>query len=148
MLPSRDSYIESCFPDLHRLGYKITSPINPDYNCIAWAGGDDLNWWEPDPLYIYSWPVNAPREYTSSAYIAAYETIGYEVCENSENEEGYEKIAIFLTPDGVPRHAARKLDNELWTSKLGKSYDISHHMHGTNGVTYGEPKIFMKRKNT
>lgn len=30
---------ERLFPDLARTGYRLTSPPDPVYNCIAWAAG-------------------------------------------------------------------------------------------------------------
>ncbi len=34
------SEIEDCFPQIAQVGYSITSPQTPRYNCIAWAAGD------------------------------------------------------------------------------------------------------------
>jgi hypothetical protein len=55
-----------------------------------------------------------------SAFIQAYKSLGYELCDNSELEAGFEKIAIYATSDGEPTHAARQLSVGLWTSKLGR----------------------------
>jgi len=84
--------IEKVFPNLRISGYSITSPATPEYNCIAWAAGEAESWWEPDPLSLYYWPSNTPRQYTAEAYIKAYEKIGYTVCNNSAYEEDFEKI--------------------------------------------------------
>src|SRR3990172_11289809 len=55
----------------------ITSPATADYNCLAWAGGDDTRWWEPDPMGQYYWPDDAPRTLTTDAFLRAYSTLGF-----------------------------------------------------------------------
>ncbi len=104
----------------------ITSPRDSFYNCIAWAVQDNVNWWEPDVRGEYYWPEGIPRRYTLDAYLSAYRTIGYEVCENQNIEKGFEKIALYTDNYGVPQHAARQINESKWTSKLGKSFDIEH----------------------
>lgn len=148
MLPDRDIEIERKFPDIFRLSYQITSPVNPYYNCIAWAANDETKWWWPDSSFQAYWPASVPRVCTMEAFILAYQTIGYEQCENIDPEVSFEKIAIFADSNGVPTHAARGLINQrgVWTSKLGKYYDISHHVYGLNGQEYGSPIVFMKRR--
>ena len=146
MLPNRDNYIEGKFPDLFKTGYTITSPQDQTYNCIAWTASDNTHWWEPDFFFQHYWPTTAPRNYSPQAYVLAYETVGYKICDDSSFEEGYEKIAIYVDKktNQVP-HATRQLNNTTWTSKLGKNYDISHALEGLNGDTYARPEIFMKR---
>ena len=145
-LPSRDHVIEQAFPAIwNNGGYVITSPKNPFYNCIAWAAHADHHWWEPDPSFQYFWPKGVPRAYTIAAYVAAYSSVGYVVCDNSDLEISFEKIAIFTDRFNVPQHAARQLDDGLWTSKLGKHFDISHALNGVSGDAYGIPTVFMKR---
>jgi len=145
-LPDRDTIIEQAFPTIaNNGGYTITSPETPSYNCIAWAAHADHHWWEPDPSFQYFWPKSVRRAYTIDSYVAAYSTIGYVVCADGELEEGFEKIAIFTDASNVPKHAARQLDGTLWTSKLGRHFDISHALHGVSGAAYGTPSVFMKR---
>lgn len=141
--------IEKIFPNLLIRGYSITSPLTTEYNCIAWAAGDTDAWWEPDPLYLYFWPDGIPREYSLDAYVNAYETVGYTVCQCPEPEEGYEKIAIYVNPNGKPTHAARQLGSGSWTSKLGELEDIEHHdLEGLHGQAYGTVAVFMQRKKS
>ena len=40
--------LESSFPNLKADGYQVTSPQSLEYNCIAWAAGDNTQWWWPD----------------------------------------------------------------------------------------------------
>ena len=145
MLPKRDGFIESKFPDLFKCGYSITSPIDSAYNCIGWAA-EDKQWWEPDPFFQHYWPPSAPRDYTPQAYFLAYEAVGYKVCASVEREKGYEKIAIYLDErTNQVTHASRQLNSTTWTSKLGSNYDISHTFEALNGNEYASPKFFMKR---
>ena len=126
------------FPNLAETGYRITSPAAPHYNCIAWSVHDDTTWWWPDPFGLYYWPESVPRLETLAAFIAAYGTRGYELCDNGSLETGFEKVAIYVDTDGTPTHAARQLASGHWTSKLGRQEDIEHlTLAGLTGTTYG-----------
>lgn len=118
------------------------------YNCIAWAANDVTNWWEPDPLEQYHWPDGVARQYTRDAYIAAFRTAGFEVCESGTPEPNMEKLVIY-TLLGDPTHAARLLPNGNWTSKLGAYEDIQHtNLDCLGGPLYGRPHVFMKRRTS
>lgn len=136
--------LERIFPRLSETQYKITSPIDVNYNCIAWAAGDNCFWWEPDPWGQYYWPDRIPREMTLDAYIQAYQSLGYEQCEDGNLEVGHEKVALFVKA-GLPMHAARQLQSGKWTSKLGELHDIEHELKGVEGSAYGGAVVYMKR---
>ena len=136
--------LENTFPNLQRENYKITSPQSTDYNCIAWAVHDIDTWWWPDSNNIGYWPQNAPRQVSLEAFIKAFETLSYKVCNSGEYEDGFEKIAIY-TKDGKPTHAARQINSFYWTSKLGINVDIHHEIDGVSNSHYGSIAIFMKR---
>ncbi|MBI9039082.1 MAG: hypothetical protein JEY97_13185 [Bacteroidales bacterium] len=138
----------SQFPNSKVDPFLVTSPHSPAYNCIAWAFGDNTKWYWPDPSTIYYWPNNVPREINIEAFIKLFEYIGYKVCENGEFEIGYRKIAIFVDPMGVPTHAARQIDNGLWTSKLGSNIDVQHSIKSMEDGEYGMVSIYMKRSNS
>jgi hypothetical protein len=141
--------------------FKITSPWTYDYNCIAWAAGTDNQWFWPfredengniisndeydDDDYIY-WPTNLAKNKKVETFSKLFETFGYSSCLDSTFEPGYTKIALFAI-DGEVTHAARQLDNGLWTSKLGPLNDIQH---GTpeviEGNFYGKVATYMKKK--
>ncbi len=145
LLPEKDPYIEQNFPALVVSDYKITSPIDPNYNCIAWAASVANAWWEPDAFGQYFWPQGVSRTYTVESYIQAYATLGYQTCASHDLESGFEKVAIFVDHANVPTHAARQLDANFWTSKLGQAFDIRHVLSGVSGIIYGTPTVFMKR---
>lgn len=139
--------IEDLFPNLKDSNYKIISPKTADYNCIAWAGGDIHTVWWPDPLNIGFWPGEAPRVESLEAFIKAFETLGYAVCNSAKYEEGFEKISIYTDAGGKPTHAARQLNSGLWTSKLGRLYDIEHEVQGVSDSGYGDIVAYMRRPN-
>lgn len=133
------------FPNTTIDPFVITSPQTSSYNCIAWAFGDNTKWYWPDPDEMYFWPENIPRTIEVSSFIELYKLKGYEVCISTSQEIGNEKIAIFLGNDGLPTHAARQLENGLWTSKLGCEYDIQHTIYSMNNSVYGNASVFMSR---
>lgn len=139
--------VEAQIPRLAEVSYRITSPRDPNYNCFAWAAGDQSHVWSPTLIGsgVY-WPPGIPALPSLSGTIEAYVRVGFEVCESSDLEEGREKIAIFTDPTGEPRHAARQLPSGAWTSKLGGHVDIEHdEVDAVGGLFYGEPGVFMAR---
>lgn len=133
------------FPALSATNHTVTSPPTDDYNCIAWAAGDDDEWWwpigEPDEVH---WPAGVPRERTIAAFVAAFATLGYTPCPDGSAEPGVEKAAIYIL-DGAPTHAARQLPDGRWTSELGISFDIDHDLTALDGPVYGSPVLFLRR---
>lgn len=126
----------------------MTSPETSGYNCIAWAAGDSCKWWWPrvHPFSSSYWPDEAPDRETKNAFKEAYRSLGYEECESVEPEQGYEKIAVYTDEDGRPTHAARQLQNGMWTSKCGELEDIEHELEGLEGKNgYGSVSFVMKR---
>ena len=133
--------------------FLITSPIDYSYNCIAWAYQIKGRWmWPPSgmPAYLDAvtfWPdENASEEVEE--FVKAFRGKGYEKCEDDSFEEGYRKIALYITPGTTNcTHAARQLSNGFWTSKLGCSYDIQHSSpKEIEGEVYGEVYCYMKRE--
>jgi hypothetical protein len=135
--------LEDIFPGLGQVAYQVTSPASKNYNCIAWAVGDDDHWWKPTGKDF--WPEEAPQEYTVAALIRAYETRGFVLCTDSTPEENHEKIAIYCQSQKYT-HAARQLANGNWTSKLGSAEDIEHAtLEALEGFEYGAVLHIMKR---
>ena len=125
---------------------------NNGYNCIAWAAGKTDNWWWPTDISGSFWPKGLPKEFpnqeTLGNFIKAFETEGYSVCGDSQFENGFEKVAIFVDGGGTPTHAARMLPSGVWTSKLGKMEDVEHKtLNDVEGRGYGEAKTFLRRIN-
>ena len=136
--------LEDVFPGLRGQSYQITSPRDDRYNCIAFAAGDDQNWWWPDSAGEDAWPAGVARAETLEVFREAFATLGYVVCGDDRLEPGYEKVALFALA-GLPKHACRQLPNGRWASKLGRSEDIEHALHDLTGTAYGKAVLFMKR---
>lgn len=137
--------LESVFPQLSRSAYSITSPPTPEYNCIAWAAGDTERWWWPVAGSYAYWPSNVPVQETLDAFIQTFVTLGFMPCDDSQTEQGYEKVALYVDLNGKPTHAARQLPQGRWTSKLGQGQDIEHDLDGLTGSVYGSVAQILKR---
>ncbi|MHB8772294.1 MAG: DUF7689 domain-containing protein [Syntrophales bacterium] len=133
--------VKQQFPNLDDSNHSETSPRSSRYNCIAWAAGDSSNFWWPEYGY---WPPGAPSDLTLNSFIAAFQTLGYELCDGSEYDPRFEKIAIY-TKSGQPTHASRQLAEGRWTSKLGRYVDIEHTIDALDGPAYGTISAYMKR---
>jgi hypothetical protein len=134
------------FPNLSRTEYQVISDETPEYNCIAWAAGDSSRWWWPSQVSY--WPAEAPLEATIESFRAVFELMGYEECATEELESGFEKVAFYIDADGSPTHAARQLEDGIWTSKLGSWQDIEHNALrclGGAGWAYGVVALILRR---
>jgi hypothetical protein len=136
--------LEDVFPRLRGQAYQIQSPRDHRYNCIAFAAGDDRNWWWPDAAGEDTWPNAAARAETVDAFREAFATLGYAVCDNDQLEPGYEKVALFAQAS-LPKHAARQLASGRWVSKVGRCEDIEHALRDLTGSVYGAVVLVMKR---
>ena len=111
---------------------------------IAWAAGDAKIFGGRFDGY---WPDGVPRELPLEAFIAAFKTLGYEICDDVTYESGVEKIAIYVGPAG-PLHAARQVGpGNKWTSKLGKYAEITHRLMAIEGPRYGKKARVLKRRS-
>jgi hypothetical protein len=138
--------LEAAFPGLIATTYRVTSPAEPVYNCIAWAAGSTTDWWWPlDDAHRFHWPPAAPRETTLAAFCSAFLTLGYTPAVNDSLEPGVEKVALFADSAGMPTHAARQLPTGRWTSKLGQAEDIEHELRALEGEVYGALALVLKR---
>jgi hypothetical protein len=134
--------LEEAFPGLKDTAYLVTSPVDRSYNCIAWAAGDTSRWWWPDDENY--WPPLGTRTESLPSIIEAFGTLGYEKCE-SIADDGKEYVAVFSSDDLHFLHAARRLQNGNWTSKLGQLVDIEHALNALQGRRYGRVVLLMAR---
>lgn len=141
------------FPGLRKdPDFEITSRRTPDYNCIAWASHYDNRWMWPKiagTRWIDGWnywPDGVENSEDVAAFITAFQQKGYQLCDSSDFEEGYRKIALYITPGTTNcTHAARQLSSGKWTSKLGRLNDIQHGTPFTiEGDSYGKVFCIMK----
>ena len=136
--------ILAAFPNLAADHPAITHPPDATYNCVAWAAGLVDAWWWPDDDAGY-WPPGVPRTPTLEAVIGALATAGYVQCDGPDAEPGTEKAAIYAKGETVT-HVARQLPGGRWSSKLGRSYTVSHATPvGVEGEVYGTVRAYLRR---
>ena len=136
----------AAFPGLQTTPFRVTSPADLAYNCIAWAAHDtDNQWWPVGQGPGVFWPPGVPGEETPDAFRAAFVALGYVAGTDESLESGMEKVALFVNSANVPTHAARQLASGRWTSKLGKLEDIEHDLRAMEGEIYGTVALVLKR---
>lgn len=131
--------------------FEITSPADPNYNCISWAMMIPDRWTQPKTgnLNIDGvtwWPPEATNGWDISCLVEAFQTKGFEICDSEAFEEEYVKVALYFNPDNNHwTHAARMLRSGVWASKMGPSHDIEHASpHSIEGKDYGEVYCIMR----
>ena len=99
-------------------------------------------WWQPDA----HWPIEVSADDVSiGALTRMFEFLGFQACEGSQLEPGFEKVALYAA-GMFYTHAARQLPNGRWTSKLGKAEDIEHDFpDDLAGGLYGQVVQIMRR---
>lgn len=145
------------FPGLyHDNKFDITSPIDPNYNCIAWAFKLFKDRWMATPKGIPYldgvtwWPDGIKDGDEIQCLEQAFSSIGYSKCDSCEHEDGYIKVALYYNPiNNHWTHAARESrKGEHWMSKLGPQYDIHHGSPYTiENDIYGKVYCIMKRQD-
>lgn len=146
----RNTELEQSFPRLTAENYKLTSPKDEAYNCVAWAVGDTNNFWDDVSVKGYRikgyyWPPGISAD-TLDGWKRVFEIHGYNQCDSDAFESEFEKIAIYVDAYSNPSHVARQTGTGEWTSKLGKGYDIRHKtLDALEGEEYGKVAIIMQR---
>jgi hypothetical protein len=132
------------FPALRSGAFQVKSRKTSQYNCIAWAAGNNERWWDPSPGYY--WPITA-RQGTLEELIAYFKSLGFTEAAAEESEAGVAKIAIYEV-GGDYTHAAKQLGNGKWSSKLGSSEDIEHESLASlegDKPAYGKIAVVLKQ---
>jgi len=134
------------FPLLDDANSIRTSEATTQYNCIAWAAGDNTRKWWPHRLGY--WPPEALMVETIAAFNAAFASLGYAPCANGDRERGWQKVALYTDAEGTPTHMARQLEDGTWTSKLGNDIDITHTtVDALHGDAYGTCVGYLRRRH-
>lgn len=161
---SEEAIITSVFPKLSNdISFRISSKKNVNYNCIAWAGFVDNEFWWPEVIPYnkldgvrYKWPFNIKHSDKLEFFIELFSHLGYKeesFCIDNE-QPNFRKIALFIKEDKFQSdrlicdctHAARQLKNGLWASKLGSNHDIEHsNPYDLEGPAYGKIAIILKK---
>ncbi len=136
-------------PRLRDSSHRITSQPTDSYNCVAWVKRDIRRWWQPE----FYWPDEVPKpdpwdDEDLWAYVALFEWMGFERCENGALEQGFLKIVIYANGDEF-QHVAKQLPSGAWSSKMGELHDLRHdHVEALSGaglLKSAMPRHYMKR---
>jgi len=139
------SKLEELFPNLTHCVWKQTSDATDQYNCIAYAAGDETRWWDCDEDYY--WPEGALRDGSLESAIQAYAVSGgYIACNDGGQEDDVEKVAVYGNRTGYT-HAAIQKANGNWGSKLGSLEDIEHDtLAAVECPIYGTVQAYLRRE--
>ena len=144
------------FPNLENdICFEISSPIDSNYNCIAWAFHQYKDRWMQPPSGKYIpeldavtwWPDGATPSMDISSLVEAFLCNSFIICDSWEHESGYIKIALYYNPlNNCWTHASRESrTGQYWLSKLGRSYDIHHsNPYSLEGKAYGKVFCYLK----
>ena len=131
-----DPEIKADFPALTDENHTETSPVDFNYNCLAFALGDKPNWWEPPGLFGHYWPPGFPEDNTVETVISILKLHGFKTEIAPAVKPDEDSIAIYAEA-GEWTHFAR-FTNGVWLSKLGEGKDIQHlRPQDLEGTTYG-----------
>lgn len=150
------SNIINAFPKLKDdKQFKISSPQDSNYNCIAWAFRQYNNRWMQPPSGQYIpqldavtwWPDDVTPSMDISSLLEAFLCNSFIPCDTWEHEEGYIKVALYYNPaDNHWTHASRESrTGKYWLSKLGQGNDIHHSTpFSIEGNCYGKVYCYLK----
>lgn len=134
--------IEKWFPKMVGKNFNFYEPDNKfDFNCLSFSLDMDTWIWTNE-----NWPKDIPNNLGILSFKLLFEQKGYRNCDNSNYEDGYEKIAIYSKDGNTPSHVSKQTSG-IWKSKTGK-YIIEHELEwlsGNSSDTYGDVVIIMKK---
>ena len=133
------------FPKLTSEGFEVVGQPSARYNCIAYAAGDASEWWSSAEEDYY-WPDYATRSDSVESLVEVFVGLGFERCQDSSLESGYEKVALY-EERGTWKHAALQTPSGRWRSKMGEGPVIEHFSpESLSGGMYGSATIYMRRQ--
>jgi hypothetical protein len=124
----RQDIYKAC-PKLAITEWRINSPYDDAYRCIAWAAchTDRHMWPNQDYWWFAGFPlIEIPEETPLSYFVQGFGALGYKPCENRTFEFGYQKVAIYANDLGITHMARQHFLGRGWLSKLGDWEDIVH----------------------
>lgn len=131
----------------HDGNFVIMSPTTYRYNCIAFAMGMKDRWVDSADLPWHWWPP-VEKGWKDTDLVNAFRYFGFEECGMDDSTDGeYDKVALYHNANGWT-HAARIVDDGLYHSKFGASYDGTHSRGDVLQAQYGDPFVIMRRLKT
>lgn len=139
--------LEKRFLGLRGARWRVTSPEDERYNCVAWACGDTNRWWWPwpegDPPGF--WPGDGSADDGVEDAVLMFEGQGY-VCCAPEAADAHDDVIVLYASANRLRHVARRTLDGWWASKLGALNDIEHETLDAVASPYcGSPLRWMRR---
>lgn len=130
--------------DFPGIAVEVCSPIDPAYNCAAWAVNDTETFWDDRLSY---WPPGATRGPLVEHLAEAYALFGFEPCGlNDAIEPETDKIAIFESSGGNWSHACRQREDGRWWSKNNIFEDVKHDLMALEKCGYAKLAVILKRQ--
>jgi hypothetical protein len=120
--------IERDFPALIGAKYDL-SDEDFNYNCLAFALGDQKNWWEPPKGPGQYWPPGFADDVSVQTVESIIKTRGFTI-EMMDTKAQPVTDAIAIYAEGNEWTHFAKFSAGSWSSKLGDGHDVS-------GVTLG-----------
>ena len=143
VMPRWAGLLVEAFPNLASEGFEIVEQPSERYNCIAYAADDTSKWWWPDGINY--WPPWATLDDRMESLKEVFAGLGYEQCQNSDAEEGYQKVALYGFQDRFG-HAALQMPDGRWRSKMGQGPVIEHRSpESLSAGMYGDSTAYMRR---
>ena len=119
----------------------IPNTKDDNYNCVGYSL--EINEFVSHHIGRY-WIDSIERSGSINNLIKVFEYFGFERSDSSV-EEGYKKIVIYGNR-GFASHAAIQLDDIWYQSKMGEYEICKHKLEAIEGILYGYPKVWMKKK--
>jgi len=135
--------IEADFPLLVGKQYDLSAE-NFNFNCLAFALGDESNWWEPPKGAGQYWPPGFPDDLTIPTVEAIIRCHGFTVEIGVDEIPEADAIAIYSVGDEWSHFA--KFANDGWRCKLGIGHDvIGFDLHDLETAMYGKVVKILRR---
>jgi hypothetical protein len=113
-------------PRLRDSPHRVTSSPDEEYNCVAWVRRELKRYYAPGLFWPHDIvPEPKANEDDLDAFVTIFETWGYGLCDSSEYEPGFLKIAIYAKERKF-HHVAKQLRTGAWSSKIGEAHDVRH----------------------
>jgi hypothetical protein len=127
--------VEADFPALKSRDYEL-SEQDFNFNCLAYALGDQTNWWEPPRGSGRYWPAGFPADVTIQTAESIIRTHGFTAELDAAIEPDTDAIAIYGQGHEWTHFA--KFVQGVWSSKLGEGHDVVRfRLQDLEGSLYG-----------
>jgi hypothetical protein len=139
--------LEREFPNIGRSGvFRPTSPIDPRYNCIAYAAGRTDVWYWPGSI---GWPHELPSKINCASLQSLFtDLLDFEITTDDKFEVGYKKVCLFKDQSSMPTHASFLVEKGVWKSKFGRFINALHSLSDLEEGAYGEPYVFLRKRSS